>query len=298
MTHALLDHPWPLEAALDNSSPGFGVLLNFSQLIARHNLTPVPYVDQSEYDAAVERLNYRHAGVTAWFRFAYLCVRAATRKAYAVPVPEPPDPPLRSAWKQSLRDELENQEDWRRPQIIVPRQCGDRWPAGQSEIEIRCLDRPGAAPLIRSLVSLEQYESHPFALCDCDPWRHLEWQFRPAHGLRINHPCILPRPPCLNEVSILELPEHFAEARRLGWKIAGRHYYIPPEDYEPDLVSQARWRSGRAFPQRRHPENNRAGPVDYLGHIWAWDKNERHWDVQLRDGYMRVSHTGDELPKR
>jgi hypothetical protein len=292
MTYALLDHPWPLDAALDRDSPGFAVLLTFSHIVARHGLIPVPFVSEEEFANACARLNYRHSGIAAWVRFAHLCVRSPEQagQSWAIPLPEP-DPPPTHTWRLGLRDQLTDLNDWRRPEILVPQPRSACWQPHRDETEIRCSDREET--VFRSLIPLEQYESHPHALCDKDPWRHLERRWSPGPGDKV-HPCVLPRPPSLNDVRVRDLARRLPEAHQAGWEAPGRFYYIPPVGYDPTRVTQAQWRSGKAFPRKRHT-NKRAGPVDYLGNIWAWDEKERHWDVQLEVGYMRVSHTGVEL---
>jgi hypothetical protein len=295
MTRLLLDHPWPIDAALDARSEGLGVLLEFAKLIQNRSLTPVPFIDHCEYSDAMLRLNTRRRGIVEFMRFAHHCVRDAADGPLATPVPEP-DPPPSRLWKQALREELENPANWRVPQIIVPKIRRDAWHIKTAEVPIRSEDRPDDAPDLRLLATLEEYASHSFAATDLDPWCAMEALHAPAPGARIAHPCVLPKPPCLDGATLDEISAKLTEAHRAGCKLNGRHYFLPSITYRPETIDQRNWRSGRAFEHKRTPDLQRGGPVDYQDQIWAWDHIERHWDVQLPGGgYFRISHDGRYL---
>jgi hypothetical protein len=294
MPRVLLDYPWTLDATLDAKSGAFGVLRKFDEFVRQHALTPVPFLEPLACSEALARLAVRRCGTAAAAirRFAAHCVRHTQVGPLAVPIPEPR---LEDSWKRALRDELENANDWRRPQIIAPASRCQEWLPNVNEVPIQCADRPQSAALVRTLVPLEGYDASPYAISDQDPWRHLERLHPPKQGNRINHPCVLPRPPCLMGASLEDLEGQLEEAARLGWSIDGLYYFVPPADYRPFDVTSERWRSGYAFQRDRTKDKQRGGPVDYRGYIWVWDINERHWDVQMGDGYIRVSHDGRRL---
>lgn len=301
MTRLLLDHPWPIDAALDARSEGFQVLLVFEKLLRRRCLpqgTLVRFVEQHGYYDSLEKLKgNKSSGAAAVRRLAYYLIRNGESVIQAMPVPEPKS--LSICWKRALRDELETLENWRNPQIIYPKIRESAWP-NTDEIEIKCEDREST--ITRVLTSLEEYESHKYAIPDMDPWRHLEWLKRPQPGARVNYPCRLPKPPILEDVSIEQLPEMLVEARRIGWKVKDDlrdnyyYYFIPPEDFNPASVDQHVWRKGSAFRQdtKDTRKGKKTGPVDYEGRIWSFDiHEERHWDVQLPDGgKLDISHDG------
>lgn len=143
------------------------------------------------------------------------------------------------------------------------------------------------------LATIEDYRAHEFTIGDIDPWRAMEYRNRPAPDARQVHPCVLPRPPLLQGISLEGLATHVPTACRQGWKVDGNFYYLPPRDYSPLEVSSDRWRAARAFPYRRHPVSRKAGYLDDLDQIWHWHEQERHWDVQLEDGsHIPISHDG------
>jgi hypothetical protein len=291
MTVALLDHPWPLDAGLDAGSEAVGVLLAFVELTRRHVLTPARFVPTHEYTELLQRLKDRKGSVSAAIRrFADHLVRHEHLDAFATPDTEPP-PPLSDDWKRALRAAMDDLDNWRNPQIIFPQVRGTVWPK-TPEVGIYCSDRADAPPEIRLLICLQDYESHPFAICDQDPWRHLERRLAPQGG-RIIHPCTLPRHPDLHGVALPSLQEFLEAACRRGWRIGERYYFLPAADYEPLHVDKAAWRNGRAFNVVRAEGRERSGPVDHAGRVWEWDLPERHWDVQIPgDGYITVSHDG------
>ncbi len=297
MTRLLLDHPWPIDAALDARSDGFQVLLKFDELIRRRDLplpvSPVPFVEAQEYYEALQRLRGRSASAATVRRFSYHLIRNGDSVIRATPIPEP-NPPLSDCWKRALRDELEYLENWRNPQIIFPEKRRADWPQNTSEVPIQCEDREGTVS--RVLASLEEYDSHPFAVPDMDPWRHLEWLKRPEPSARIDHPCRLPKPPILEGVPVEQLFQRLGAARAAGWNVNGRYYFIPPANCRPELVAKPDWRKGHAFELKTKDtkKGKKTGPIDWEGRVWAWDMvAKRHWDVQLPDGtHMNISHNG------
>jgi hypothetical protein len=298
MIRLLLDHPWPIDEALDERSEGFQVLLEFEKLKNSQQLplgALVRFIGHQEYNEAMQRIRGKSAGAAAIRRFAYYLIRHGDGIVRATPIPEQnlPNLPPSECWKRALRDELEYPEDWRNPQIIFPKVRQKAWP-NTDEIEIKCEDRNGT--VLQVLACLEEYESHKYAVPDIDPWRHLEWLKRPQPGARINYPCRLPKPPILEGIPIEQLPEMLAKARRIGWKVGESYYFIPPENYRPELVKQYEWRNGSAFDLETKDtiKGKKIGPIDYEGRIWAFDIfQKRHWDVQLPNGNkLDVSHKG------
>ena len=295
MTRLLLDHPWPIDAALDAGSQGYKVLLEFDRLLKRRCLLPVPFVEQHDYYVALEQLKgNKSSGAAAVRRLAFYLIRNGVGIVRATPIPELnlPNLPPSECWKYALRDELEYPENWRNPQIIFPKVRQEAWPH-TDEIEIKCADRDGTVS--RVLASLEEYESHKYAISDIDPWRNLEWLKRPQPRARVNYPCRLPKPPILEGVHIDRLVEMLGEARRIGCRIdEGKYYYIPSADWQPEITIKAQWRDGYAFPHKSIPGWKGPILIDYRNIEWRWDMKERHWDVQT-DPYISVSHTGELL---
>jgi hypothetical protein len=293
MTRALLDHPWPLDEGLQAGSAGFDVLRRFNELVREFDLTPAPFIEPDEYHQCLQRLNVQAGGprVAALRRFASQLVRYDPGAATAAPRPEPP---LGDAWKRALRAELETGEDWRVPQIVFPRSRASVWP-NAPEVEIV---RAGTEPEhvdVRVLVSLEDFGAHRYAIADVDPWRNQEWLNAPAPAARIDHPCRLPRPPALEGVQLDAVAGHLEDVSHQGWEAGGLYHFIPPTTFDPNEVPKDRWRHGRAFAVQRTPDKQRQGALDCEGRIWVWDHAERHWDVQLREDYARISHDGRAL---
>jgi hypothetical protein len=235
------------------------------------------------------------AGFVTLKRFAEQLTAPNNTHCSATPVPEVAE--IEPGWKSTLREAMTNEADWRSPQIVVPRVRRDSWDAGEL-VNINfdaCDEQPGSGPHQRVLAILEAYEGHPFALSDFDPWdfRHL---YPPPAGAppHRNHPCCLPRPP-LEDIRLDHLAAELANARRLGWKLGERFYFIPHRDWHTASIDQASWRNGRAFPYRKCRDSDRSGYIDYEDREWVWDREERHWDIQLRP-HVRVRHTGELVP--
>jgi hypothetical protein len=289
VTALLLDHPWPLDAALDPRSDGFRVLERFRELVTTEGLEIVPFISRDEYNQMWDRIA-RTTGWASVARFAAQFVREDSPPPLATPVPEPPG--LTQCWKGALREAMGDLQNWRNPQIIIARRRRPVWPCGD-EVEVRVHDGLGRR-YDRVLAELDSYRSHPFAISDLDPW-DLQHIHRPVLGVPRQYPHSLPKPPSLQGCPIEQLSERLPPIRARGWQINGRFYFIPPEDWRPDQSGKAAWRSGRAFLHERVPGLPNTGPVDSEGRVWVWDRNERHWDVQEGCGYFRISHTGQQL---
>ncbi|HUX65647.1 MAG TPA: hypothetical protein VMV42_00735 [archaeon] len=294
MTRLLLDHPWPIDSALDASSDAHNVLLDFHKFVTRHRLPSesiVRFIVQQDYDDALQRIKGRTAGATAIRRFTHHLIRNDDRKIGATPKIAESIPPLSDCWKHALRDELDHLENWRNPQILFPEKRRSVWPT--DEVSIKCDDRD--VEVSRVVASLEEYESHKYAVPDNDPWSHLWWLHRPTQDVDDIHPCRLPRPPVLESVIIENLNDMLPVARSIGWKVNDRYYFVPPESFKAE-IEKSKWRRGEGFEQKK--KHGWKGPslVDYQGQIWCWDLAERHWDVQLKKGnYIRISHDGRQL---
>jgi len=298
MSALILDHPWGLDECLDPASPALGVLLRFNQLATKHDIEMVRLITSEECEDLKLRVYSRRVprnDLTAWIRVLHQLVRESPAGTFmAVPEPEPPD--LTPDWKIALRDALADLEDWRKPQVVVPRSRRGQWPKG-TEVEIRCLDNQELA--LRVLVQLETYEDHDHSLSDFDPW-DLRHEHRPTPGARNQHECRLPKPPKLAKVPLEQLNDLLREVRSDGWKDRdGRYFFIPPQEWRAEDVDKRDWRSGRAFKREYapRPRSSRKGPVDYNGLVWLWDEAERHWDVQLKP-HLRISHTGEHLKQK
>lgn len=292
MTRLLLDHPWSLKDALYASSDGFGVLMDFKELLRAQNLDPVPFFKRE----ALEVIPQRTAGAAIRRICAHLITMSDQEDLSGVTLIGAPSD-LAQSWKQALCHEMGDLEDWRTPQIIVPKSRHHLWPK-TPEVEILCDDGQPKRET-RVLAPLQDYESHEHAISDRDPWRNLEWRFRAGPDTSKNYACRLPRPPCLDNLSLGKAFEGLEEARKHGWKVGGRYYFIPDAGYDGAEITKMEWRKGMAFPRAR--VLGLKGPClkDFGGRIWVWDRTERHWDVQLeREGYRRVSHDGRDLGYR
>jgi hypothetical protein len=290
MTCALLDHPWPFEETLDGSSDGFRVLETFVDVARQHHLSIVPFLTWEQLAAGWERIDPRHTRTSAFAalkRFAGLFAPLNLTDCVATPNPEPVG--LTQEWKCALRQHMIDLEDWRSPQIVVPEKRLRHWPATH-EVNVQiepCDDVPGSGPHQRVLVSLDSYETHPFAGSDLDPW----------DLCHIQAGCHLPKPPCCDGVALEQIETALKNARETGWVIGRNHYFIPPANWRLRDVEKSTWREARAFPRRMvptAPTRNKMGYVDYRGFEWIWHSEEGHWDVQTNP-YLRVWSTGEEV---
>lgn len=303
MTKLLLDYQWELVDALNNPDVS-NVLRNFVKLLRRTGLNPAPFVEDLQQNELWQHRPARFDGWQHLREFLDICRRPDGSMCSAIPDPEPSG--IHDNWKRALRDQLSDLSDWRNPQIVVPESRLTKWLPHGDEAAIRCEecdDHPASGPLHRVLAVLENYESHPFAISDLDPW---DVRCTAPSGA---HPCYLPNPlipdsdPLQNHfrrVPIAQLYEKLAEAHRRGWQASGKYFFIPTADWRPETISQAAWREGRAFPRKLAPERQQMGYSDFAGRVWVWHKGrgphkgEDHWDVQLGGtDYISVNHTGD-----
>lgn len=309
MTRLLLHFPWDLAAVFTPAGQtALKCLHDFENLLRSTSLDTVPFIEdyeqaalwRPEHDQRLRRNDWR--GVA---EFLGHCRSQPGNVCLATPDQPPPD--LRDSWRRALREELDNERranGWRSPQIIVPKSHSSDW-RGRDEIDIRCEqcgDKPPWDPEPRVLAVLEEYASHRFATSDLDPWDLQRTNPPNPDRSRQRPPCCLPKPPSLQRVPLECLYEKLQEACRIGCRIDGRHYFIPPEDWRPERVERDHWRKGRAFPYELSQDRNQEGYRDYEGLIWIWDrdhgerKGERHWDIQKGGKkYESVSHTGKVL---
>lgn len=296
MTTLLLDYRWNLDAVLNDPDVTFAVI-GFLKLLSKTELRPAPFIEEQQKNEMWGECG-PGPGVhwQAWDtldRFLQHCTRPAGCMCIAKPSPEPPD--LLDSWRMALRDQLSDPTDWRNPQIIVPRLCRGDWPP-ENEVNVSCEpcgSQTASGPHQRVLVVLEEYESHPFALSDHDdPWSRLESKYGPALGALNVRPCVLPKPPILDQIRFEDIAYRIDEARRQGWRINNKYYYIPPADWRPELTKKSQWRNGYAFPHKSIPGWNGPILIDYQGREWRWDMQHRHWDVQTNP-YISVKHTGE-----
>lgn len=291
----LLDYPWELNAARGQDSVPQKVIQDFMNLLSRTGLDPVPFIEQQVCAALYSVINQSRDGRNVHqllSRFLNQCVLDTDGAGCASPIHEPPN--LRDSWKCALRGELGDLTDWRNPHIVVPESRMPEWAPHKNEVAIRCDDQPASGPHHRVLAALERYELHPFAIPDIDPWRHLEWLYPPEQDVVNKHPCRLPRPPALDRIPVEELFELLVNVRRDGWKINGKYYFIPPNNWRPEQITKTKWRAGYAFEREKIDGWKGPCPIDYNGVTWRWDRGERHWDVQIIP-YISVSQTGELL---
>ncbi len=299
MTKLLLDHPWPLNDALDARSPAHNKLLKFQELVRRLRVPAVPFVTPQERDDAVARLDYRlnASAAAAIWRFADELVYNGNNVQPAVVNQSPAD--LGATWLRSLYDEVHACATWRVPQIIFPEVRRLNWPPTPTRLDVTVQCGPQSVDCV--LAPLETFDSHQHALCDIDPWKQNTWHRRPAPADPRPHPCWLPRHPAFQNVPLDQIQNRLEAARRQGWRVGDRYYYIPPTNYDPLHIAQHAWRTGRAFPHDDDHGGHGGGYVDCEGRIWVWarasagGRGERHWDVQLHPGWKNVSHDGREV---
>jgi len=184
-------------------------------------------------------------------------------------------------------------EDWRCPQVVIPEIRRASWP-NSLEISINVDSSKGlAAPdsQYRILVVLESYDTHRYATPDGDPW-NLD-RIHPPSNESADYPCRLPKPPELMKRPLEELERKLPACFQ---DHGSSLYYLPPEDWNYATVTKERWRDrGHGFPYRSDSTPHCSGWIDKEDRIWEWDREERHWDVQSRTTYLRVSHTGTKL---
>jgi hypothetical protein len=234
---------------MNAGSDAHKVLLDFEKLVRRYGLAVVPFVDDDARATALQRLRGRTSAHASARRFFEHCVRRAPAGPLATPLTQV-DLSLTSMWRQALRAELRDPDVWRVPQIIVPKSRHDAWP-NSDEVQVRREDEPEAPPRVRVLARLDHYGEHPHAASDIDPWACLEKLYKPEPGARMQHPCLLPKPPCLQEVPNQALADGMARAQTLGWIHNGRYYYLPPLEHNLDEVTKEQWASARVARETR-----------------------------------------------
>jgi hypothetical protein len=309
MAMLLLDHPWPLTAAVDPRSEAFEVLEDFDLLIKRReSLLPVRFIELEQYSNLWREMDRDDVARSIGSHFiriieSYVRWHEEGDNSIASPHPEPDGVPLPRVWKKALLEAMGDMGDWRNPQIVVPQRRAECWPR-TPEITVRVYrDHAGD----RLLATLENYEAHPFALSDFDPWDIQRCHLTAASGRVSGHPCRLPKHPELENIPFDQLGAKLEELRSKGWHYrvdgAEKYYYIPPDDWDLAAVAKADWRNCRTFPRKRAGGDQGTGPVDHWNRVWIWDRvGKRHWDVQspvrnpeANPEYCVISHRGDLL---
>ncbi len=303
MTKVLLDYPWPVEACLDPDPAPSETIRRFLFLLQKTGLGPVRFLDPEEIAQMSYHLGERHGrGRFALLnQFLHHCQTETDDECLATPRGGPGG--LKESWRRALARELRDPDAWRNPQIVVPESRRAAWPPAD-EVAIdcdACDGHPASGPHNRVVAVLERYDQHPCASADLDPW-DLRLDDLPTPGARLHDPCCLPKLPMLERVPVENLDTVLSEARRLGWKHAGRYFFVPPADCQLREVTMHVWRVRRAF-RRSRTIDGHTGPVDFEGRIWEWHHEDRHWDVQLDPDqrleptamrHLRVSYTGQQ----
>jgi hypothetical protein len=297
----ILDYPWKISSTLFGDHPAFDVLLSFDRLLRQLKAMPENIVPMLPQEALDEWWNRPARGsgsaIAAINRFVAHLIRSSGFECRCSIAQGPDD--LSPHWRMALHEALGNLQDWRTPQIIVPMSRRQVWPHFE-EVELfreRCGEELRSGPYLRSLIVLENYCQDLFACSDADPWdlRRLH----PTLTQRPNHPCLLPRPSGLSALSVEKLARELQEVeedRRVEFLKGHVLHYLPPKTWDPAQISKGDWRAGRTFPMG--DSQGHRGPIDRLGRVWEWDKQECHWDVQwqrFEAGYIKVSHTGRVL---
>jgi hypothetical protein len=226
-------------------------------------------------------------------QFLEHCRCERTESCTATPVTAK-DPELSDGWRRALWREA-TVDDWRHPQIAILDRRTNVWGPGD-EVEItfdRCGEEDPRDSLTRILAILERYEQHAHALADSDPW---DLRQTDASTVTTEPQCRLPKPPVLDTYDIVEIHDNLEAARSGGWEVNGRFCFIPPSSFSIQAITKEKWRKGFAFPRARVGKHE--GPVDFEGRIWAWhrdDKHLGHWDVQIGEGYTRITHDGHAI---
>jgi hypothetical protein len=298
MTKLLLDYRWELSAALDNSEVQFA-LMKFVNLVRRTGLSPAPFVEEQQQLEMWQELEQRPLRNGGWQQIKeFLSICSRPKGSICRAIPDKVTPGFPDNWTRALRDQLGDLSDWRNPHIVVPESRLPEWAPDGGEVAIRCEqcgDQPASGPHHRVLAVLERYDTHEFAISDLDPW-DLQRLHPPIPDRPRQHPALLPKPRLPTGFTLENFHEHLKFACGHQWEIDGRYYFIPPKDFNPLGVDKETWRKGRAFQYDTAPGTDKSGPVDCNGIVWSWDENERHWDVQTKPQYIRISHTGKRLP--
>ena len=299
MTKLLFDFHWDLGLALDAYSEASGAFDSFENLRKAERLSGAPFLTEEEY-AALPSLRLNSGGSINRELYEVLghYIMGDCGPTRAIPANGPND--LRDTWMRALRMEMADLNNWRTPQIITCHDRGPAWAASlkgtstKSEVVIRCEDNGETSH--RVIVFLgpghhhKPYYDHWYARSDRDPW-DLQRKTPPNPEIPGQHPCRLPKPPHLAGVPLENLK---AELEKIhNWEIDGKYYFIPPRHWQPEDFSQPDWRkNGETFQWSKRQDNDHEGPCDYKGDPWWWDEMHRHWDVQRKENYWSVSHTG------
>ncbi len=242
----LFDYPWTLDVTFAANSQGFKALEVFRKVTKEGQLDVIPFVDAGEFSSSVTKAFKDVADKRAaaeWLRFAKTLVRYSSYNETASPQ-GPQD--LSQSWRKALRESIDSDRDWRRPQIVVTSVRRGHWPAGDS-VQIELDGTVGPKMESRALVTAESYDLHPYASCDLDPWNV-------SLGLSADK-CARPQPRCLPKLPTLRgLPTHtladaLPAAWQQGWEMRDIRYYPPPRDWTIESSSRARWR--KAVPSQR-----------------------------------------------
>ncbi len=288
MSQLLLDHPWQLSESPDSGK----FLLDFAELVRSDMPSKVvPFFTEEDYANAWA--NAKRTTLQPALRFVEQLIRRSDRVCIAEPVLGPND--LSQTWKAALRDAMEETGDWRDPQIVVPCVRREHWPFDhEAIIDLpACEEAPASLGAERLLVTLENYGTHPYARTDIDPW-DLQRIHPPPKVGRVIHPCLLPKPPRLRNMSLADIQSSVAH---ISQEQEGKLFYLPARGWLAHSVTKAAWREkGHGFPHRSSPNRHGSGWIDRENRVWEWDQYERHWDVQSGTDYIRISHTGEKLP--
>jgi hypothetical protein len=296
MATVLLDHPWKIVDAMNPKSEAFEALEKFDAFFkARSGLQSVPFIDLDQYFElckVIENDAERRSTATYFKIIVQSYVRWTTvePEVTASPNPEPKGIALPPSWCCALGSALFDPQDWRNPQILVCKKNSDRW-SNTKEISIKLYNNTNED---RVLAIIEDYDSHPFAIPDFDPWDLRKYDPIPLGNC---NPCRLPKPPRIDDSSLAKIRNSLEAIRQKGWRVGERYFYIPPANWDPNGIAKVQWRNGRGFPQQQGPGMKGPRVVDYQDRIWVWDHTETQWDVQQGDSYYRISEVGALLPR-
>jgi len=196
-------------------------------------------------------------------------------------------------FKKALHREI-NVGNWRTPQIITSLERRGHWGPGEEVVIVF-----NGTETERIVVSASAHASHPWARSDYDPWilsRTDETAVDPEKRFR------LPKPSACTDAELSDLCNTI-DQKCGSWTEQrngnDRYVFIPPRDWSPALEKQ-KWRVGNVFRKEKCSESDRSGYLDRHGHLWVWDDNEKHWDVQMdrrcrKNDYYKISATGRRL---
>jgi hypothetical protein len=243
LTTLILGFPWNLADDFNADSGAFMVVRDFNKLVSKLECQVAPIVTSSDLDESRARLYGKVSGniIAQWYRVAnQLGSLSEYPSTTATPIPEPKE--LTSNWKAALRHSFQDLNDWRAPQIVVPKSRSAEWAHGPL-IRVQSTDFDDT----RVLVRLDDYDAHDCARSDFDPW-----DMRRAHPLDANspnnHECRLPKPPMLRGVRLSDLNNALIQSRAGGWQISGRLYFIPPQEWQYGKISREQCLGGHPNP--------------------------------------------------